>query len=68
VADVEGSVSFRVATGGATLTEIRQAVSGSDEALLCVAFVHARGLNLVAPHLPPRTLLLATTLFGGSTA
>lgn len=52
------------------LDEVRRAVAGADEALLCVAFVHARGLNLIAKQLPPRgrVRLLATTSFGTTTA
>ena len=61
-------VIVRTGTGVATLAEIRRALDGADEALLCVAFVHARGLNLLAAQLPKRTRLLATTAFGTTTA
>lgn len=65
--------ALEVRTGAAAspLTEVRRVLNGADEALMCVAFVHARGLNLVAAQLPTdgrRTRLLATTAFGTTTA
>lgn len=63
---------LEVRTGAAAspLAEVRRVLVGADEVLMCVAFVHARGLNLLAKQLPSggRTRLLATTAFGTTTA
>ena len=53
------------------LPAIRRVVTDADEALLCVAFANEAGVNLLAPALgrrPSRVRLLATTVFGDTTA
>ncbi len=51
------------------LDAVRYVVGGADELLLGVAFVHARGVNLIARQLPRhgRRRLVATTAFGTTT-
>jgi HKD family nuclease len=53
------------------LRAVREVVTDADEAMLCVAFANQAGVELLAPALrgtrgPVR--MLATTVFGGSTA
>jgi HKD family nuclease len=53
------------------LPAIRTALREADEALLCVAFVNRRGINLLEPQLSAlsrRCRLLVTTVFGGTTS
>jgi HKD family nuclease len=54
----------------ALLPAIRQALAGAQDALLCVAFVNRRGINLLEPQLTglgARCRLLVTSAFGGDT-
>jgi hypothetical protein len=50
---------------------VRETLTEADESLLCVAFANEAGVNLIAPALEragKRARLLATTVFGGTTA
>lgn len=52
------------------LPAIRRALAGADDALLCVAFVNRKGINLLEPQLASladRCRLLVTSAFGGDT-
>lgn len=53
------------------LRGVRSVLGDADHALLCVAFVHAQGIHLVRQQLQrlgPNARLLATTVFGDSSA
>ena len=56
-------------TDEAPLDAVRRVLDGADEALLCVAFVQERGVNLLDRQLlaVPDSRLVVTTVFGSST-
>ena len=65
-----GSPAVSVESVTAPLEAIRRVLDGADEALLGVAFVHQRGVNLLKHQLRPvvSVRLVATTVFGSTTA
>src|SRR3954465_8649310 len=62
-------MTIAVETSDAPLRSVRRVLDGADEALLAVAFVQRRGVNLIEPQLRgvSRVRLVATTVFGTTT-
>lgn len=60
---------LEVRTTEEPLPALRRALEGADEALLCVAFVQQRGVNLLHAQLEGvrRARLVSTTVFGSTT-
>lgn len=67
---VADSTGLEVRTDVRPPDAVRRCIDGADEVLMCVAFVHASGLNLISAQLPDRRprRLLSTTAFGQTTA